>query len=91
MLAINGEVLHVRQGDMMDDSVSKDVVRISVGPVISCAEFRDKARASVDGMDQSSAPPGKQPDKKQAVADAIMEELEKMHIKGEENRKRFLK
>ncbi|MCL2831777.1 MAG: 1-acyl-sn-glycerol-3-phosphate acyltransferase [Treponema sp.] len=43
-VAINGEVLHVRQGDMMEDSVSQDVVRITAGPVISCKEFRDKIR-----------------------------------------------
>ena len=78
-VAINGEVLHVRQGDMMDDSVSKDVVRLNVSPVVSCAEFRAKARADEDD------------DKKQAVADAIMKELERMHVEGEEKRKRFLK
>ena len=77
-VAINGEVLHVRQGDMMDDAVSQDVVRLSAGPVMSCAEFRSKARAEETA------------DKKQLVADAIMAELEKMHIEGEERRKRFL-
>ena len=87
LVAINGEILHVHQGDMMDDSVSKDVVRLSVGPVLSCSEFREKTRAEVDAntLDQNL------PDKKQAVADAIMAELEKMHIEGEERRKRFLK
>jgi glycerol-3-phosphate O-acyltransferase len=74
-VAINGEVLHVRQGDMMDDSVSKDIVRLSISPVISCNDFRDKARET-DAED-----------KKQAVADAIMAELEKMHNEGEGRRK----
>ncbi|MCL2382358.1 MAG: 1-acyl-sn-glycerol-3-phosphate acyltransferase [Treponema sp.] len=73
-VAINGMVLHVGQGDMMDDEVSRDVVRLSVGPVVSCAEFRDNAKAAETG------------DKKQAVADAIMAELEKMHVEGEEKR-----
>jgi len=77
-VAINGEVLHVRQGDMMDDAVSQGVVRLSVGPVVSCTEFRDKARLQ------------ETEDKKQAVADAIMAELERMHVEGEERRKRFL-
>jgi len=77
-VAINGVVLHVGQGDMMDDPVSEDVVRFSAGPVVSCSEFRDKAKAGDDE------------DKKQAVADAIMDELERMHIEGEEKRKRFL-
>jgi len=77
-VAINGVVLHVGQGDMMDDPVSHDVVRFSAGPVVSCAEFRDKAKAADDE------------DKKQAVADAIMIELERMHIEGEERRKLLL-
>ena len=80
LVAINGEVLHVRQGTMMDDEVSKDVVRLSAGPVLSCAEFREKARAEST----------QQEDKKQAVADAIMVELEKMHVEGEEKRKSYL-
>jgi len=77
-VAINGVVLHVGDGDMMDDPVSGDVVRLSVSPVVSCAEFRQAAR-SADTED-----------KKRAVADAIMVELEKMHIDGEEKRKRFV-
>ena len=80
MVALNGQVLHIRPGDMMDDEVSHDVVRVSAGPVLSCTEFRDKARAE--------AKPDE--DKKQAVADAIMTELEKKHIEGEEKRKKFL-
>jgi glycerol-3-phosphate O-acyltransferase len=74
MVAINGEVLHVREGDMMDDFVSEDVLRFTAGPVRSCVEFRNavRARAEKAGIE----------DKKQAVADAIMEELERMHTAG---------
>jgi glycerol-3-phosphate O-acyltransferase len=78
-VALNGEVLHVGTGDMMDDSVSQDVVRLSVSSVVSCTEFRDAIRSGQDADD-----------KKQAVVDALMAELEKMHIEGEEKRKRFL-
>ena len=83
MVAINGQVLHVRPGDMMDDEVTKDVVRLSIGPVYSCAEFRDRIKADVDANDSGM-------DKKQAVADAITDELERMHIEGEEKRKRIM-
>jgi glycerol-3-phosphate O-acyltransferase len=75
-IAVNGEVLHVRQGDMLDDSVSHDLVRITAGKVIACSEFRQKVI------------PGD--DKKQAVADGIMAILEEMHIQGEEKRKKLL-
>lgn len=82
LVAINGEVLHVNQGEMLDDSLSKDVVRISAGPVLSCGEFREKVRTEAEANSI--------PDKKQAVADSIMTELERMHIEGEEKRKLFL-
>ena len=85
LVALNGQVLHVNQGDMLDDVVTKDVVRLSVSPVISCTEFRNKARG-----EDSPSTGQEQEDKKQAVADAIMEELERMHIEGEEKRKKLL-
>jgi glycerol-3-phosphate O-acyltransferase len=71
----------------MEDAVSKDVVRISVGPVLSCSDFREKVMAEVDANDVAL----NREDKKQAVADAIMAELEKMHTTGEKRREQFLK
>jgi glycerol-3-phosphate O-acyltransferase len=79
-VALNGEVLHIRQGDMMEDAVSQDLVRITAGPVISCAEFRDKVKTEEDPA----------LDKKQAVADAIMAVLEEMHIESEKKREKLL-
>jgi glycerol-3-phosphate O-acyltransferase len=81
LVAINGEVLHIQKTDMINDEVSEDLVRVTASPVISCAEFREKARASM--------PEGA--DKKQAVCDAVMAELEKMHIADEEKRQQMLK
>jgi glycerol-3-phosphate O-acyltransferase len=79
-VALNGEILHVREGDMMDDWVSPDLVRVTAGPVLSCAEFREKARAETAGTD----------DKKQATVDALMAELEKLHIEAEKKRRALL-
>jgi glycerol-3-phosphate O-acyltransferase len=83
MVAINGNLLHIRQGDMMDDYVCPDVVRYTVGPVVSCAEFRNgvRERAGAAGIE----------DKKQAVVDAIMENLEAMHLEAEKCREKLLK
>jgi glycerol-3-phosphate O-acyltransferase len=83
MVAINGNLLHIRQGDMMDDYVSRDVVRYTAGPVISCAEFRNRTRvqAGAAGIE----------DKKQATVDAIMENLEAMHLEAEKYREMLLK
>jgi len=80
-VALNGEILHVQRTDMMNDIVSKDVVRVTAGPARSCAEFREKARATVSETDANR-------DKKQAVVDAIMAELEGLHAEAEKKRKR---
>jgi glycerol-3-phosphate O-acyltransferase len=79
-IALNGEVLHVQKTDMMNDVISKDIVRVTASPVVSCAEFRDKAKVSTP----------EDVDRKQAVADAIMEELEKMHIAAEKEREKIV-
>ena len=78
-VALNGEILIVQKTDMMNDCVNKDVVRVTAGPVISCNEFRENVRAATADDE----------DKKQAVADAIMVELENMHIAAEEKRLRL--
>jgi glycerol-3-phosphate O-acyltransferase len=82
-VAINGEVLHVRKGDMMEDFVSEDLVRLTVGQVLSCKEFRNRARAEADerGIE----------DKKQAAVDAVMRLLEDMHNKAEPERQELFK
>jgi len=79
--AINGEVLHVQQTDMMNDAVSEDIIRVTIGPVISCEEFRENVLAKLPEED----------DKKQAVADQIMAELEKIHVTAEAKRQQLLK
>jgi glycerol-3-phosphate O-acyltransferase len=80
-IALNGDILHIQKTDMVNDTVSQDVVLVTAGKVTSCEEFREKARASA----------AEDEDKKQAVADAIMNELERMHIAAEKERKKILK
>jgi len=46
-VALNGELLLVQKTDMMNDIVNKDVVRVTVSPVVNCNEFRDKALAKI--------------------------------------------
>jgi len=81
-VALNGHILHVQQTDMVNDIVAKDVVRVTAGPVHSCADFRDKVRAAAEtaGIE----------DKKQAAADAIMAELEQLHTVAEDKRKKII-
>jgi glycerol-3-phosphate O-acyltransferase len=81
-VALNGEVLHVHQGDMLEDSVSRDLIRITVGKVQSCVEFRERAEAAAEAAGIG--------DMKQVAVDAVMEELERMHITAEEGRQKLL-
>jgi glycerol-3-phosphate O-acyltransferase len=81
-VAVNGEVLHVRQGDMMDDYVSRDLLRITAGPIRSCREFREATRSKAEAAGL--------PDKKQITVDTIMKILEEMHLAAEEERKALL-
>ena len=88
LLSINGVVLKpVKEGNMTDDEVVKDVVCLSASPVISCSDFRNKAReeAETNVSDKTDI------DKKQAVADKIMAELEKMHEETEIRRQLYLR
>jgi len=79
-VALNGQILHVQRTDMMNDAVSQDVVRVTAGPVLSCGEFRAKAKESADSVGR---------DRKQPVADAIMAELESLHVEAEKKRARL--
>ncbi|MDR0524314.1 MAG: 1-acyl-sn-glycerol-3-phosphate acyltransferase [Spirochaetaceae bacterium] len=80
-VAINGEVLHVREGSMLDDYISRDVVRCTASPVISCPDFRNEARTQAEAAGLE--------DKKQAVADSIMARLEVLHREAEAERQQF--
>jgi glycerol-3-phosphate O-acyltransferase len=81
-VALNGTVLHVNPTDMVNDFIARDIVRVTAGPVYSCAEFREKARAKAEAAGVE--------DKKQAVVDAIMAELERLHNEAEDKRKKLL-
>jgi glycerol-3-phosphate O-acyltransferase len=76
LVAINGELLHVRQGNMLDDLVSQNVVRFTVSPVISCEDFRTREREKAEKAGVE--------DKKQAVVDAIMAHLDEIHNNAEQ-------
>ena len=78
LVSINGEVLRIQKGEMIEDLLEKDVILMEASPVISCADFRDTAKAE--------AP--EDADKKQAVVDAVMARLEGMHVRNEKLRQK---
>jgi len=82
-VALNGDILAVNPTDMMNDVVNEDIVRVTAGPVRSCSQFREKVRAGFDNAEDGL----NSDDKKQAVVDAVMAELETMHDEAEKKRK----
>jgi glycerol-3-phosphate O-acyltransferase len=82
LVSLNGEVLRIQKGDMAEDQICKDVVRIGVSPAIECSAFRDRAKAAAEAAGVE--------DKKQAVVDAIMAKLEEMHVVGAKRREEAL-
>ena len=54
---------------MLEDIICRDRIVIVASPVIDCTEFRERVKAGCSDSD----------DKKQAVVDRIMAELELMH------------
>ena len=75
LVSINGNCLRISEdsSNMLNDIVCQDKVVIEVSPVIDCAEFRERAKQRCSDGD----------DKKQAVVDLVMEELEIMHNRNE--------
>ena len=81
-VALNGQILHVQKTDMLNDALGKDVVRVTAGPVLSCAGFRQRARAAAEAAGIE--------DKKQAAVDAVMAELDTLHTAAEAKRQTLL-
>ena len=71
LVSINGNCLRISDdpSNMLGDIVCQDKVVIEISPVIDCSEFRERAKQRC----------GEGDDKKQAVVDLVMEELEIMH------------
>ena len=81
-VAINGLVIDTRGGDMLEDCVHQDLLRYTVGPVQSCADFRSEAKRVTEAAGVE--------DKKQGVVDELMKILEVMHEAAEIERKKLL-
>ena len=75
LTSINGNCLRISDdpSNMLGDIVCQDRVVIEVSPVINCEEFRERAKLHC----------GEGDDKKQAVVDLVMKELEIMHNRNE--------
>jgi 1-acyl-sn-glycerol-3-phosphate acyltransferase len=77
LVAINGNILRLNpEGDMIEDLICQDRVVYSVSQPIDCVGFRERVKHEHRFRD----------DKKQAVVDEIMLELDRMHEAAEKDR-----
>jgi glycerol-3-phosphate O-acyltransferase len=81
LVSINGVLLAVRKGEMINDFVQQDVLRYTASPVLSCADFRHKAKVGAENAGSE--------DVKQAVVDALMAKLEAFHNEAEIERQKI--
>lgn len=79
LVSTNGNCLRISEsGDMTEDTVWNDRLIFTASPVINCADFREKVKAEHEELTGI--------DKKQAVVDSVMAELERMHEENEKGR-----
>ncbi len=78
-VSINGNCLTISEsGNMMEDIVRQDRMILDAGAIIDCAEFRKKIKEEYKDREDI--------DKKQIVADRVMQILEDMHNENEKGR-----
>jgi len=78
LVAINGNILRFSssEGTMIDDLICQDRVIYTVGPVLDCQSFRETVKHEHHFRD----------DKKQAIVDEIMAQLDRIHETAEKGR-----
>jgi hypothetical protein len=81
LLSINGNILRINPDqEMSEDLVEKDVLILNPSPVIRCKEYRNQIKEATKFRE----------DKKQAVVDHLMADLEGLHEDMEQNRRKVL-
>ncbi|GAB1482634.1 1-acyl-sn-glycerol-3-phosphate acyltransferase [Treponema sp.] len=45
LVSLNGKILRIQKGDMAEDEICKDLMRVGISPVIKCSEFREKGKS----------------------------------------------
>lgn len=78
LVAVNGNILRLNSedGGMEDDLVCEDRVVYTAGPVIDCSAFRERMKHMHHFRE----------DKKQALVDEVMAQLERLHEGAEKDR-----
>jgi hypothetical protein len=81
LLSINGNILRINPDqEMSEDLVEKDVLILNPSPVIRCKDYRNQIKEATKFRE----------DKKQAVVDHLMADLEGLHEDMEQNRRKVL-
>jgi hypothetical protein len=87
MVAINGNILRIAgEGEMTDDAICQDRVVYTVSPPIDCAAFREEVKARHSLREELMSGHPFREDRKQAIVDEIMVQLDKLHEAAEKDR-----
>ena len=87
LVSINGNILRLNtEGGMEDDLVCEDRVVYTVSQVIDCHEFREAVKANYSLRDEIMSGHPFRDDKKQAIVDEAMAQLERLHEATEKDR-----
>lgn len=87
LVSINGNILRLNtEGGMEDDLICEDRVVYAVSPVIDCADFREAVKAKYHFRDEIKSGHPFREDKKQAIVDEAMAQLERLHEATEKDR-----
>jgi len=87
LVSINGNILRLNtEGGMEDDLVCEDRVVYTVSQVIDCKEFRETVKANYHLRDEIKNGHPFRDDKKQAIVDEAMAQLERLHEATEKDR-----
>jgi 1-acyl-sn-glycerol-3-phosphate acyltransferase len=87
LVAINGNILRLNtEGNMEDDLICQDRVVYTVSPIIDCAAFREEVKSNYRLRDEIKSGHPFREDKKQAIVDEVMAQLDRIHEAAEKDR-----
>jgi hypothetical protein len=87
LVSVNGNILRLSgEGAMEDDLVCEDRVVFSASPVIDCGSFREEVKKEHKAREETKREHHLLEDKKQAIVDEIMRQLDRLHESAEKDR-----
>jgi glycerol-3-phosphate O-acyltransferase len=87
LVAINGNILRLNtEGSMEEDLICEDRLVYTASPVLDCASFREEVKHNYRLRDELKSGHPFREDKKQAIVDEVMNQLDRIHEAAEKDR-----